>query len=441
MPEETSNDDPQKDEVKNQNFNFPKNFLWGAGSSSLQVENNLDNDWSHWITSEQDKLRNNIKERFKKAKNFFGTDPIWENLSDLFEDKDNFNIYNNPDFLNKYKEDFKLAKDLGHNATRFSIEWSRVQPTRDSFNQEAINKYVEMINNLAELGIEPIVTLWHFSLPVWFAEMGGWKNKEAPNLFAEYAAVMVKAFGDKVKFYITINEPLIALSNSYIMNTWPPHESKFISFISALRNVISAHKQSYKAIKRYNQNCMVGMAHHYIYFEAHKQKLQNRIVKGLCDLWNNKFLVSMLLNFQDFIGINHYNHIVIDNGFNKNKYTSAISDLGWELYPEGLYQVIKIAANKHKPILITEHGLADKTDTHRAYFIEESIRYIAKAMTEGANVIGYLHWSLTDNFELELGKCPRFGLIEVNYNTLERKARPSAYAYAAIIRENKTELP
>jgi len=181
-----------------QDYIFPKDFYWGAATASHQVEGNNHNDWSEWEKSEK---------RIQDLKK-----------SGLFDKygQDNFISGRGADHYNKYKEDFKLAKELGHNATRFSIEWSRIEPKEGKFDQKAIDHYKDVIKTLKELDIEPFVTLWHWPIPIWLRDKGGLESSEIPKYFVRYAKKVVEALGDDVKFWITLNEPLVNTSISYV---------------------------------------------------------------------------------------------------------------------------------------------------------------------------------------------------------------------------------
>ena len=184
---------------------------------------------------------------------------------------------------------------------------------------------------------------------------------------------------------------------------------------------------------------LVGIAHNMSPFEVSKKTFLNRILKRLGEWRKNFGFLNAIAAHQDFIGFNFYSSYLVDRGFSKVK-TNRITDLGWSIYPQGIYHMLRALKKYRKPIYITENGLADAKDEKRAAFIRDHIRWIARAMKEGADVRGYLHWSLTDNFEWSDGFWPRFGLVEIDYRTLERKIRPSAWEYKKIIEENAIAL-
>lgn len=335
------------------------------------------------------------------------------------------------DHYNRFQDDFKTAKELGHNATRFSIEWSRIEPEEGKFDEKEIEHYKKVITTLKELGIEPFVSIWHWPIPIWLCNKSGWQNNKISDYFARYAEKLVMTFGKDVQFWITLNEPEIYASNSYLAGVWPPQKKNLFTYLRVLHNLIKAHRKAYEAIKKVNPNAEIGIAKNNIYFEAYQNRLVNRVLKKFIDWWWNFYFLNWIKNHQDFIGLNHYFHNRINYGFNKNE-NKKVSDMGWELYPEAIYYVLKDLKRFNKPIYITENGLADAKDEKRGWFIFESLKNISKAIDEGVDVRGYLHWSLMDNFEWDKGFWPRFGLLEIDYKTLERKIRLSAKFYRDI---------
>lgn len=351
-------------------------FFWGAATSSYQVEGGIKNDWSA-VGLDAGKAA---------------------------------------DHYNRFKEDFDLAKALGHNAHRLSIEWSRIEPEEGKFNQKEIEHYQKVISALRERGLEPFVTLWHFTNPTWFSELGGFGSKKSAFYFERYVDFVTRNLKG-VKFWLTINEPMVYATNAYLKGNWPPRKKSFPAYFRVISNLAAAHRKAYAAVHKNIPDTRVGIAKNNIYFEAVGWNPGNKILKKLADWWWNRRFLNQIQNHQDFIGLNYY--------FRNSR----------EIYPEGLYHVLLDLKKYQKPIYITENGLADAKDEKRAQFIKDHIYWMKKAMAEGADVRGYFHWSLIDNFEWEKGFAPRFGLIEVDYGTMERKVRQSAYGYKKIILE------
>ncbi len=396
---------------------FPKGFLWGAATSAHQVEGNNRNDWTEWEAVNAERL----------SKENGGKYP-----------PENFISGRACDHYNRFREDFDIAKSLGHNANRFSIEWSRIEPEEGKWDEKEIEHYREVIKALRERGIEPFVTIWHWTLPVWLRDKGGVLSTNFPEYFKKYAKKIASELGSEIQFWITVNEPEIYAMNSYLRGKWPPQRKSLRLYIRVMRNLAEAHRSAYKTIHNDHPEAKVGAATNLSYFEA-GSGTANQLLKWLAERYWNYYFLRKTTAYFDFIGLNYYFHNRIYYGFNKNV-NKIISDLGWEVYPDGLYHVLKDLAELKKPIYITENGMADAKDLYRADFIKNSLKNIHKAMSENADVRGYLHWSLLDNFEWESGFGPRFGLVEMDYKTLERRIRQSAYEYAKIAKENALEV-
>lgn len=410
---------------------FPDNFYWGAATSSHQIEGNNDNDWSEW-----EKINAGRLAQIAKRKNW--PDFILKNYPNPLQEE-NYISDRTCDYYNKFKEDFDIAKSLNHNSHRLAIEWSRIEPEEGKFNEEEIEHYRQVVAALRERNIEPFITLWHWPIPIWLKNKGGFESDKIVNYFGRYAERMVSELKNDVKFWLTFNEPEIYAANSYLRGIWPPQKKNIISYFRVIKNLIKAHKEIYQRIKNIHPDSQIGFAANIVYFEAHQNKIANRLLKKLADKFRNFYFLDRLNDFQDFIGLNHYFHNRIDYGFGKNE-NKILSDMGWEIYPEGIYYALKDLKRYNKPIYITENGLADAKDEKREKFIKEHLWRIHKAMQEGTDIRGYFHWSLLDNFEWDKGFWPRFGLIEIDYKTMERKIRKSAFEYAKICKNNGLEI-
>ena len=383
----------------NKILKFPPGFLWGSSTSSYQVEGGIENcDWS----------------------------------------KD-FPAGKACDHYNRYEEDFDLLKKLNQNTYRFSIEWSRVEPEEGKFDEKEIKHYRQVTSALKKLDIEPFVGLWHWTNPLWIKNKGGWESKKIAYYFSRYAKKIVSSLKNNVKFWITINEPEIYTSSSYVSGIWPPYKKSIFSFISVINNLIKTHKEAYKTIKKIQPDAQVGIATNNIYYEALDDPISH-LVKNIVERLDHFYILNKIKNYQEFIGLNYYFHNRIKGfKFNQNE-NKIVSDLGWEVYPEGIYHVLKNLRKYKKPIYITENGLADAKDKLRKDFIRDHLFWIHKAMEEGIDVKGYFHWSLMDNLEWHKGFEPEFGLIGIDYKTLERKPRPSAFYYAEICKNNSLTI-
>lgn len=382
---------------------FPKGFLWGSSTSSYQIEGGIDNcDWSYFFPA-------------GKA----------------------------CDHYNRYEDDFDLVKRLNQNAFRFSLEWSRIEPEEGEFDQEELDHYKKVLIALRRRGIAPFVTLNHWTIPVWFAKKGGWMNSKSSDYFLDYAKRVIKELGRYSDFWITVNEPLVYAGNSYLKKKWPPQKRSFLKTFKVIRNLIKAHNKSYSVIKGLDESNRVSISKHNIFFDPYKGRSVNGFLAGVSDYFWNDYFLRKTEDCMDFIGLNYYFRRGVKlNWLKKEKKPKEkiISDLGWEIYPEGIYQVLKDASFFNKPIYITENGLADAEDKNRKKFIKDHLRWIHKAIEEGVDVRGYLHWSLMDNLEWDKGFWPRFGLVKIDYDTMARIPRPSAFYYADICKKNKLEI-
>ena len=376
---------------------FPKGFYWGTATSAYQVEGGIKNDWS--------------------------------------EKGGKYDAGRACDHYNRFEEDFDLANGMNNNAHRFSISWARIEPEEGKFDQKEIEHYRKVIKALKDRGLEPFVTIWHWPLPVWLAKKGGWLNKKSSDYFERFIEKIVGEYKDLVKFWIVINEPNVYISHSFTIGQWPPFIKGWFRAQKILRRLIESYKKSYEIIHKISPNSQVGIAKHYSYFKGILSLFYNNYY------WNYKFL-DAIKNYQDFIGLNFYQSYSI-KGYLKDS-PKSVSDLGWGIYPKGIYHALKYLKNRYnKPIYITENGIADAEDKKRAKFIIDYLIWTYKAIEEGVDVRGYFYWSLLDNYEwarYDKGFGPRFGLVEVDYKTLERKPRPSSKIYAEICKNNAIKI-
>jgi len=408
-------------------MSFPKNFLWGAATSSHQVEGDTRNNWIKWEKANAERL---AKEAGKKW-------AAWqqEKFPKMF-DPQNYISGQACDHYNRYKEDFDLAKEGGHNAHRFSIEWSRIEPEEGKFDEKEIEHYCQVILALRERGIEPFVTLWHWTEPVWFQEAGGWDSKKSKYYFLRYVEKIVSALKNNVKFWIVVNEPNVGLGFGYFFGSQPPAKRGLGIFLKAYFNLLSAYKSSYALIHKVDAKANVGFAHSFTPYQSTLVWPLGKLAVSAVEFFSRYFVRKTKGHF-DFIGCNYYSRYMIS--FRKNILArEKINDLGWEIYPKGIYDILLTLKKYNLPIYITENGIADADDEKRPAFIKDHLRWIHKAIAEGVDVRGYFHWSLLDNYESPdaRGFWPRFGLIKIDYRTLERQPRKSFYAYKEIIKNN-----
>jgi beta-glucosidase len=393
---------------------FPEGFLWGAATSAHQIEGGLTNDWSAWETSKE-------RREELRSKGLLPEDFISGHAANSFVEQN---------------ADIQCLVDLHANAYRFSVDWSRIEPKEGVFDESALLYYKQFIQKLRAHNIEPFVTLWHWPIPLWMRDKGGWESKEMVMYFSRFVEKVVSTLHDDVTFWVTLNEPMVYSSMSYFKGYWPPKKKSIISYVRVIRRLIEAHQAAFHVIKKIDAKSQIGIAKHNIYFEAYKNYPHNRIAKSIADWWWNKRFLRATKDMSDFIGLNYYFHSLVRIGGEKHIYEKS-SDLGWGLHPKSIYFALKELQQFKKPIYITEHGLADKGDQHRSWYVRESLFAVHQAIEEGIDVKGYFHWSLIDNFEWAEGFKPRFGLFEVDFKTYERKARASAEYYADICKRNR----
>jgi len=414
-------------------YQFPKGFLWGSATSAHQVEGGLLNDWTEWEKENAERLAKEARSYWQKWQQ--------EKFPEMFDPK-NYISGQAADHYNRYEEDFDIAKSIGHNAHRFSIEWSRVEPKQGFFDELEIEHYKKVIKALKERGIEPIVTLWHWSNPVWIGDIGDWSNKDTINHYINYVDKITHALKD-VKFWIPLNEPNIHTLFAYVKGTQPPGNKSIVKAFFVVRNLLSAHKKAYSLIHKNNKNAQVGTANSVMHLIPKNRIILNRFVVYLVDRIWNVYLFKKINGFNDFLGLNYYTRNALGVGGHKKQDDLKHSDLGWDIFPKGIYiMIMRMKRYFNLPIYITENGIADADDKYRTDFIKEHIYWIHKAISEGADVRGYMYWSLLDNYELpELrGFWPRFGLVEVDFKTQKRTIRRSAFEYAKICKSNELEI-
>jgi len=390
---------------------FPEGFIWGASTSSHQVEGgNTLNDW--W--------------RFEQA----GRVP---DISGAACDQ-----------FHRYEEDFDLAVELGHSAHRLSIEWSRIEPRPGEFDAEAIEHYVAVLSALKRRGLIVFLTLHHFTNPVWFASEGGWTSRTGPQRFERYVRAITGPLAPYVDFWMTINEPTSVAFNGYLFGGWPPaRRFDLPGAYRQLDTMAEAHVLAARAIRTVVPGARIGFANILMNWRPDNVDSwwQERLRRFMDDFSNHRFCDAVRDSI-DFVGVQYYHTLRIGWRPYGPGHLAGVpkTDLGWDIVPSGLTDVVMDCWERYgAPIYITENGLADAHDSMRGDFIKNHLRALAAAMERGADVRGYLHWSLLDNFEWAFGYPPRFGLVEVDYATQRRTPRPSAYLYRDIIRANGLE--
>jgi beta-glucosidase len=400
---------------------FPDGFYWGAATASYQVEGGIENtDWAEAARS--------------------GKVPVCGVACDHY---------------NRFEEDFNLAKELGHTAHRLSVEWARIEPEEGKYNHEAIEHYRHVLSALKERGLIPFITLWHFTLPLWFTEKGGFERDDASAIFARYAAFVVSQLGDLCTHFSTMNEPNVFGSNGWLRGTWPPFK-RFVltdlvsitnsgrqyeanperglgpvrTYFKVMKNLALAHNAAYLAIKRVSPKTEVSVVKHVIVFTANANPF-NKLKAWVANYyWTHRFM-RRIEQHCDSIGLNYYFYTQFGD---RRKWRKT--DMDWNFAPEHIYDALMMLHRYKKPLFVSEGGIADASDSGRSEYITKQVEGVYRAINDGADVRGHMYWSLLDNYEWALGFAKRFGLVEVDYKTLERKVRPSAYVYKKICENN-----
>jgi beta-glucosidase len=416
---------------------YDRSFLWGAAVSAHQVEGGNDgSDWWDWELL-PGKIRGDARS---------GSACLhWD----------------------RYEEDLDLLRGLGLNAFRFSIEWSRVEPEPGRYDEAALAHYRALLEACRARGITPMVTLLHFTIPRWFAALGGFEKRENLKHFERFARLAGERYGDLVDWWVTVNEPEVVAFYGYDVGAWPPGIRSRARALQVIANLLEAHALAARALRETDKvdadgdghAVLAGVAKHWVLLEpknawsatdrfataAQHAVFNQAVVRALAGgpielrIPGCKPAIrdaGLMKGSSDFLGVNYYTRWMVSlfGGDSRTARRGApVSDLGWEIFPEGLERAIRECSVYGLPMVITENGVADASDARRPDFIRSSLAALDRARAGGADVRGYFHWSLMDNFEWADGHEGRFGLYSVDFDHPEgpRGKRPSADCYAA----------
>jgi beta-glucosidase len=420
---------------------FPAGFLWGTATSAHQVEGgNTNSDWWEW------ELRP-------------GT-PCKEPSGAAI------------DQYKRYSRDVALLAGLGFNTYRFSVEWARIEPSEGTFDETRLDHYRRVVAAVRKNGLIPMVTLNHFTLPMWVAEQGGWLSDRTPALFERYVRRVVEAFGDTVDWYHTINEPGVVTLGYLGAPGFPPGTRGVASWRRATRGLVDGHRLARAAIKELRPAAQVGMGHSMQEWESNAGG--RRAMNYMRRMREDVFLGAC--REDDFVGVQTYSRMVLDMPrpigwlskavlafdplqdfvtsrlFAQQAGNTSMVDprkgirrtqMGYEFRPGAVAATVRRAAEllPGKPIVVTEHGVAAADDAERIEFITEGLKALHPLLGEGIPLRGYIHWSAFDNFEWASGYAMEFGLIAVDRKTQERTLKPSARFLGEIARANKLTVP
>jgi len=404
---------------------FPEDFLWGASTASHQVEGGNVNQWTAWELA-------HASERATTAEQRLSWQPSWNDIKAQAEDPANYVSGKGIDHYNRYEADFDIIKAMGLNAFRFGVEWSRLQPAEGAWDISAVQHYHDYIAALKARGIEPVLNLWHWTQPTWFTDKGGFTKKANRRYFTAFVGRMAEEYGSDLNIVLTLNETNVYSSFSYLNGDWPPQHKKPFEYLAVNWNLLDAHKQAYRAFKKVNPSIQIGMAQNMSSdFPKDQTRWLDKIMPPISSYFWNYSFVDRVNKYCDFIGFNYYFTNYWD-GFKMNNPDKPLNDMGWYVEPGRVRELIlRLHKRYKKPIYITENGIADAKDEQRQAWLETTIEAMADARSEGADLKGYFHWSLLDNFEWAEGWWPKFGLIEVDRaNNFKRIPRQSAKWWA-----------
>jgi beta-glucosidase len=405
--------------------------LWGVAVSHYQVEGNDPCDWTDW-------------EALGRTRG----EPCG----------------NAVDSWTRYEDDALLAKQAGANSFRFSISWSRIEPRKGEFDEMALERYSRFVDALIALGIEPVVTLFHYTHPQWFHEKTPWTSTASVMAFGRFAGRVARVLADRVRFWVILNEPLVFLLAGYLDGQIPPGLTDAGAMNRAFDHLLAAHCAAANEIRSRNRHAAFSIAHNMMGFapERESNPLDGLLARtahamynrGITEAfatgrWNFRLPPATVLRgrrdelpaWLDTFGINFYSRLhmrcpgrvrMIGDFDYHDRTGHGLTDNGWEITPETLGALIDEASQAGFPLVITENGLADASDRFRAEFLRMHYDEIRKAEARGIRIHGYFHWSLLDNYEWLDGFEPRFGLYAVDRATMQRTARPSVEVFRSL---------
>ncbi|NTV90949.1 MAG: glycoside hydrolase family 1 protein [Clostridiales bacterium] len=426
-------------------FSLPEGFLMGTATAATQIEGgDTNNCWYDW----------SLKGRISDGSMSTRANDHW----------------------NRFKQDIDLMTDLKHEVYRMGLEWSRIEPEKGVFDEAAVKHYREELIYLKSKGIKPLLTLHHFSNPLWLEAMGGFENEASVGCFTSYVSYVIEQLGDLVEEYVTINEPNVYFTNGYIFGSWPPGKKSYRSAFRVMKNMTAGHVAAYciihttRARMGFEGKTKVGVANalrvfdpaeagnpldyfaarlmQYLFQDAYIKSMTSGYLRLPIGLGRVKLSLQdgpmAVMNsgkaFCDFFGINYYTRTAAHfKGFKDDFFPGTEkNDLGWEIYPEGLSRLCRKYYKKYGlPIWITENGTCDRQDKFRARFIYDHLKEVSKLCNEGITIERYYHWTFIDNFEWAEGESAPFGLVALDFETQERTVRKSGLFFTRICEEKR----
>ena len=420
--------------------------MWGTATAAHQVEgNNTNNNWYAW----------------EHQKDSNGKSRIHNN--------DKSGIAAN--HWNLYRDDISLMNDLGVGYYRFSVEWSKIEPESGIINEEALEHYRDVCIALIDSGLTPVITLHHFSHPIWFEELGAFEKEENIEHYIRFSELVFNKLSDIVPIWCTINEPAVYVTQGYFNGVFPPGKKDPLLAGYVMRNLLNAHVQVYQRLKSLpnGENVQIGLVKNITqldplrrwhildwYFsgilnDVFTNSTLNLFSKGEFDFYlpamaNVSYKNYDAINSLDFIGLNYYSRWHVKGQLNlAEPFTFELrpqdiqTDMPYAIYPEGFYKAVKTIAKLNVPIIITENGIADNKDDRRSLFIKRYLYALFKTIEEGYDIRGYFYWSLMDNFEWAEGYMMKFGLYDVDFNTQKRTLRSGSQSFVDIVNQQNAD--
>lgn len=388
---------------------FPAGFRWGTATAAHQIEGgNHNNDWWDW----------------EHAPGTACVEPSGDAC----------------DSWHRWREDVAICRDLGVDDYRFSVEWSRIEPAPGEWSTAAVAHYREQCEALLAVGIDPVVTLHHFTSPRWIAAQGGWTNPATAEHFAAFAGRIMAELGPVVRRVCTVNEPNIVSAATYLSGTFPPGTVDVELRRVANRVFIDGHRRAVDAVRSAAPGVPVGITLALVDYqavdggEAKLERIRSRV--------QDEFLDA--LEGDDFVGVQTYSRERIgpDGQLGPEPGRAVVETMGYEVDPEAVANTVRYAWERTGgavPILVTENGIATDDDEQRREFVRDALVALHACIGEGIDLRGYTYWSLLDNFEWAYGYPPRFGLVSVDRETFERTPKESARWYASVIAANAVD--
>ena len=408
---------------RTQRSSFPRGFLWGAATAGHQIEGN-DVNSDFWL--------------LENTKPTLFAEPVLDACN-------SFSLW---------PTDLDLVRSIGLNSYRFSLEWSRIEPEPGLFSVAMLDHYKAIVDGCRERGLKPIVTFSHWTVPLWFAAQGGWTNPDSPALFARYCDRAARHLADGIEYVVTLNEPDgLLIANRMVPDGAKQLQSAMLAeasrrtgvkrfvggpaFVEAKEmqpNLLKGHRAGFAAIKAVRSSFLIGFSLAIV--DEQSAGADNSMRDAMRDEFYGHWLETARQD--DFIGIQNYTRRLWDaKGIVQPPAAAQRDQIGDEFYPASLANCARYVHEvTRKPIVVTEHGIATEDDTQRAALIPAALRELAKAMDDGVPVLGYVHWSLMDNFEWASGYRPKYGLASVDRKTFRRTLKPSAAVLGAIARRN-----